>query len=726
MTRRLLFAFCALTAALHAQTPTPVQLSRPELTAEQSEGDETEAIARGKAEFRDEGLLLTADEIRYNHRTDVATARGHVTFTRGPLRMLADEVVVDRVNRTFQARAIRLGSYPAYIEGTTARGNDQEVTVTDARIAYGEPGPWQPTATAAEVTVSADGKRVQTTGAQVGVGGVRPLPFPRFQHDLANPILSQMSFTGGYRGSLGAFIDAGLRLPLYPGIRLGGDVAYFTERGVMVGPGGSYTDPTDPTRLRGRFRSGFINDHGDKKTDVLGRPVPEERGFVEWQHHQAITRDLTLVGQLNWWKDSEVVRDFRPREFFPVQQPDTFLELTLAQPNFFLSAFARLEPNDFQLVQQRLPEVRFDLLPMRMPGGLLQRLSASVVRLRENALPPPLPGAPGSAVFTAMRTPEAWTTLSPLPLGAAQRMQSTRFDAYYGLSRPISPTHWFTVTPVAGARLTHYANTRGATRTDSYTRRLGEVGFDAELRSSGTFAYKNEAWKIDGLRHLFTPRISYRSIPRAESGRAHIPLIDRRVFSTYLQPLGLGDARALDDLPATNTLRVEFDNVLQTRDGKEGHRDLLALNVAHDFRFKTRPGEQDRSDLHAELAAMPASWLQFDAYTRWAPQASQLREFNAGVTLRDGRAWSLRFANNFLHGQLEDYYLDGRVRLSERFDALSLMRYDARRRRFTEQTYGIVHTVANTWRMSYLVSFYSGRRRESGFGFSVQIDTVRF
>ena len=69
----------------------------------------------------------------------------------------------------------------------------------------------------------------------------------------------------------------------------------------------------DPARLKGTFRSGYINDHGDKETDLLGRPIQEERAFAEWQHQQMIAPNLSLNAQLNWWKDSEVVRDFRPR-----------------------------------------------------------------------------------------------------------------------------------------------------------------------------------------------------------------------------------------------------------------------------------------------------------------------------------------------------------------------------------------------------------------------------
>ncbi len=721
----------ATVAALHGAPP-----AKLEITADRQELSETETILSGHAVLRDVDLLLTADEIRYNQKEDVATASGHVVATRGVLRLLADRVVLHRQKQSFTAEHIRVGSYPYYISGDSASGSRDEVTVHHARITYGEPGPWQPTAMAEEITLSSTGRRIRTNAAQVGIGDLQPLPFPKFQQSLSDPLLGFVTMTGGYRGSLGAYIDGGLHLPVAPGVRLGGDLGYYTARGLLLGPSGSYTNPADPDQLHGLFRSGYINDHGDKKFDVLGRPVPENRGFVEWEHQQLVTDRLSLTAELNWWKDSEVLRDFRPRLFFPVQQPDTFVEATYVSPNSFASVFARFEPNSFEIVQRRLPEIRFDVMPMAVGGGFYQRFNGSIAVLSEE----PAPGMPslmlvagpiGGPMFPAapvrsVAPDDTWTAISPLPNGAQTTLRSTRFDAYYSLIRPIANGDWLTVTPVVGGRFTHYDYTHGVVRSESYTRALGELGADAELHANGTFAYKNEAWHIDGLRHLFTPRLSYRYIPKADRGRMQIPPIDRQTFSTYLQPLGLGDVRNIDDLRATNTLRLSLDNTLQTRDPQTGPRDLLTLNVAEDFRFKRRPGERDVSEIHAELAAMPTHWLEFGLYSSFAPQTFTLREFNSGITIRDGRAWTLRFANNFLRHQLEDYLIDGRARINEQFDALAQLRYDQRKHRFTEQSYGIVHNLANTWRISYLVSLYSGRQRESGFGFSIQIDTVRF
>jgi len=729
-----------LAAALTATAQQRFELNGDDNSVDANTG---EVVLKGHAKMRDGGVLLTADEIRGNYKTNVATASGHVvlmlppTGTSGPrsagIRLLADKLAYHQGDGAFTAENVRFGAYPYFVEASSVTRAGNEIVATHATITSGEPGQWQPTIKGEKISYI-PGQQLRIESAQAGIGGAQPVPFPKFTQDLRDPLAASVSFTGGFRPSLGVFIDAGLHLPVGSGVLFGGDVAVYSNRGVLVGPSGSYSVGPDGAVMNGYFRTDFINDHGDKKTDLLGRPVPEERGYVEWQHRQQITEKLTLAAQLNYWSDSEIVRDFRPKSFFPVQEPDTFIESNYTGRNFIISAFARFQPNSFQRVQQRLPEIRFDLLPTSLPGGFIEQFNASYARLRESG--------PFQYGIGATGAPPVFSVQPNKTL-----LQTDRVDAYYALSRPIAPTEWLAITPMVGGRYLRFTNGRGDQLfaafnnlgssfsnptlavitpgifpTTAQTRTLGELGFDAVLRTSGTFDYKNAAWKIDGLRHLFTPRLSYRYV-RANKPNL-MPAIDRPVFSTYLQPLGLGDTRAIDTLESSNTLRLAFDNVIQTHDAVLGTRDLASLTVANDFGFS--PGRRDLSGLQVEAALMPARWLQLDAYQRYTPRHSTLTEFNTGVTIYDADAWSVRFSNNFLRSQIEAYLLDSRVRLNERYDALARLQYDARTHRLNEQAYGLVQNLDNTWRVSYVVSLYSGPRRESHFGLNVQIEAMGF
>ena len=695
VTRRLTIA---LSAVLLACPPLLRAADKPQMmfSSEQASyfDDRTkEAVFPVNAQLKYGDMLLTADNIRFNTEDRVAVARGHAILTQGARRLLADVITLRMNEGTYTVENLRMGEYPLNVTGASATGDRHTLTINQAEATFNEPGPFVPTLHADQLVYS-PGAKLQAEGASAGIGGVRPVMFSLFQQNLKEPLFSYVSLTAGYRASLGAYLESGLHLPVADGFRLGADLGIYTARGVMFGPAASYGNSEGDNTYQGYIRSGFISDHGDRGTDILGNPVPKNRGYVEWQHRQQITDAVTLTGEVNYWKDSEILRDFQPKEFFAVQEPDSYLEGVYAGNNSFVSAFARFQPNDFNPVQQRLPELRFDLLPLAIGGGFTETFNASMAVLRD------------------------------VPPAGGPTLDSTRLNAFYSLSRAIALQPWLSFTPVAGGMVTYYDQTTGGRST--YTRTLGEIGFDAAMRTSATYDYQNESWRIDGLRHLMTPRLLYRYIPEADKGQAYIPPIDRQTFSTYLQPLELGALRNIDQLHATNTLRLELDNTLQTRDPVYGSRDLVVLNIATDYRFDPGPAERNFSQVAAEFAFMPARWMQFDAYTSVVPQTFTLREFNSGLTIHDGDQWSVRFSSNFLRHQLEGYFIEGRWRLNEAYEAIGRLAYDAYAHRINEQFYGIRQNLSNLWLIEYALTIYDGPRRESPVGFNIQVQTIGF
>jgi LPS-assembly protein len=671
------------------------QTAQPDLTGKDFRYDDaTQTVTlTGDARLLYPGIVLTADEISFNSATRTASARGNLVLTSGARRLVADEGSYDMLTGRITARNLRVGQFPVYVSGETVEGTFDELVFTNATVFFRENAGYTPSISASHLTYARD-KIVRAEGLGVGLLGSHFLRLPKFEQTLDTNFISYVSAHLGYRGRLGVFAELGLHLPVAEGIMLGGDVGLYSSRGVMVGPSGSYQRANENGAVDGYFRSGYISDRGDRSNDVLGDPVPRDRNYFTWQHRQTYGRNLTIDGQFNYWSDSEVLRDFRNKEFVPVQQPDSFIEAMWLKGNHALSAFARFHPNRYHRVQERLPELRYELLPSSLVGGIYQRFAASAAVLESDAF------------------------------GADPRFHTDRFDAYYGLSRPVAPYAWFTFTPVAGGRVTHYTDALGG--KDDYTRTLGEVGFDARLLASGVFDYKNEIWEIDGLRHIIEPKLSYRYAPKAARGRPYIPPIDRRVFSTYLQPLSIGDSRNIDDLDDLNTLRLSFNNTLQTRDAKYGSRNLAALNFAADYRFDPGAGERNLSDLYTEIALMPAPWLRFEVFHRYDLHSPRLQEFNTGLTLIDQEWWSLRLATHFLRSEYDEYFLEYRRRINESFDVTGLWRYDARNSRFNEQSYGVWQRLGQTWAVKYEVSFFDGPRRESAFALNLEVELLKF
>ena len=656
------------------------------------DGNTKEMVVTGGARLTYGEIVLTADDIRYQQQAGIATAHGHVVIVRGDLRMLADDGVYVLATGKLHLTNPRGGMAPHYFEGQALDGTLQEFTLTKARLYFSEPGGFAPSVSADTIHV-VPGKSYVAHRAALRLAGLPLFTLPEFSQRLDEPPLDYM-VRGGYRSTLGAYLDVTALAPVVPGVALGAQLGLYSNRGVMIGPAAGYNLASGADHTTGQVRSGWIYDFGHRGTDILGKSIDRQRGYFDWQHLQTVGEHLTVTARLDYWSDSEIVREFDRSRFTSNQQPDSFLEADYAGTNFVASGFLRIQPNDFYVVDRREPELRFDLLPTPLGGGFLQRGTLGFVRLAED-------------------TPGTNSTLT-----------SDRFDAFYALERPWAVTPWLTFTPVAGGRLTHYFTALGA--KSDYTRALGEVGADLRARISGDFAVKSPRWNIDGLRHLVEPFVQYRYIPNADQGRAYIPEIDRSVFSTRLQPLDLGDIRFLDDLHPINTLRFGLDQRLQTRDAHGGARDLISLILAQDLRFARQPGEKLTSDLHADIAIAPAPWLQFDAYQRLAPGTFALRELNSGVTLTDGHFWTARFGTQYLRGDLEEYTSDVRVRLNERFAVTGRWRYDARHDLLYEHSYGLRQTFRNLWAVEYQVGWTEGELRESGFHVRLLLEVLKF
>ena len=673
----------------HAQTGQPVVDGR-----KFDYNDTTkETIVTGDARLTYGDILLTAGEIRYSAATNLATATGNFVLTYGKRRLVADQGTYNLATKGINVRNLRLGEFPVYLSGDTVEGTLDEMVFTNATVFFRENAGYTPSIHARRLTY-ARGKIVRAEGLSIGLLGGHFISFPHFVQPLDAAFVSNLSARIGYRGNLGAYTELGLHLPVAEGAKLGADVGLYSSRGVMAGPSGRYHAVGGDSSVDGFFRSGYIYDNGDRKTDVLGRPVPPDRAYFEWQHQQQIGEHFTLTGEFNYWSDSEVLRDFSHKEFYAVQQPDSFLEAAYTGNNYSLSAFTRVNPNTYFRMQERLPEIRFDLMPAAVPLGFYERFNASAAVLE----------APAFSTTPSLRT--------------------NRLDAYYGLERPIAPTPWLAFTPVAGGRVTYYTNATGG--KDTYTRTLGEIGFDSHLLSSGTFDYKNPVWDVDGLRHIFEPKLSYRYAPEAGNGRAYIPPIDRRVFSTNLQPLSIADSRNPDDLSALNTLRLQFNNTLQTRDSTYGSRNLAALNFAADYRFDRAAGQKPLSDIFTEFALTPAPWLRWEVFNRFDPHTPSQQELNTALEIKDQDWWRLRFSSHFLKANYEEYYLEYRQRLNEVFDVTGLWRYDAHNHRFNEQSYGVWQRLGQTWAVRYEVSFFNGQRREGHVALNVEVELLKF
>jgi LPS-assembly protein len=646
-------------------------------------------------------------------------------------------VTADKVTVEAPVAAEDKGQAPAATEKKKQKSKDKERKKTGI----------------AAVQTSAADATLHVEGATVRVAGVPLLYIPSYtQHGLELPPVRPI-VRAGQKNSTGTYLRTttyytGFGKAFQPGALLDA----YTKAGALVGPALDYDWKADKkstagntagtagnaagtaaAAIRGDFQAAWINDNSFRGTDDYDRPIHRHRAFVWWRHKQEIPfsflpadsnylpRSLELSANVHYWSDTAALRDFRPDMFDENQRPDNFVELVAPAPAYYLSLFTRFRPNQFQNVQQRLPELRFDLNPQTLfaTGNgaftVRHRFNAAFAYLVEQSSPA-LPSIAGNADDGIL--------------------ESRRFDAYYGLDAPLKLGDFCSLTPVAGVRATTYFDSiaNGQNAGDTTTRLVPQFGFDFHLLANGQWSTRNDFWEINGLRHLLRPLVQYRFLPDATRYAAKIPPVDRDTFITYPPTLDLSQKRNADDLWEVQTLRIGVENILQTRDTEYGSRNLLWLNIYQDFRdlgddsTRTAAGTRYRSTLYSQLGLAPAYWLSLNAYHRLDTYNGNSNEISIYADIHDGDRWRLYVGYQYCTDVIvtNQCYWGGEYRLNSNYTLLGRWRFDNRAGDLTEQRYGLRQRLGNTWEIEWYLRYRRDARRDSGLSFGATLRLARF
>lgn len=679
----------------------------PELSADKFEyanDDSGKLVATGAAKISDKNYELSADKIEFSQKQSYAKASGNVAAVTARERITARDIYLDFGKDEMKSDYVKFGSSPLFAESASLDGGQKKVALGESVAYFGEPSWVSMNASASSITYDRETELLEMEDVTLKIGDVPFFYVPSYsQYGLKRPPYD-IATRVGYNGDYGAFIRNDF---YYNGL---GDVSpgilldYYTKRSVLGGAAVNYQTELAESILDGWAKGGYISDAGDasiRGTDSLGRAIDRERFFAEFRHKQMISDRVGITGNLSYWSDEYVTRDFRPELFYDNQVPDNFGEAIYYGDFFTGSVFTRFSPNSWELVQQRLPEARLDLQPIEiLKTGAYQRGYLSYAYLRE---------------FD--------------PLSTLNYKYSNRADAYYGIDRPIELSSWSKITPVIGGRATYYANALGV--KSDYARFLGQVGFDAQMDVWGAWEYESKTMGIDGIRHHFIPKVSYRYIPNAEQGDSRIPQIDDEYLTTYPPVLDLGELRNTDQIWNTNTLRIGAQNIFETRDEVYGSREIARFELYQDFNFDKRyipqqNKKQSFSDLFINASLSPARWLTIGTYSRYNIDHARVPEVNTYLGLYDGDAASVYLITSYLDGSINQYAVCADYRISERYKVFGQWNYDVRLSTLTNQTYGLWTRMGNSWIVEYMVSQRSGSSRQNNFSFGLRVTMMIF
>lgn len=642
-------------------------------------------------------IHVRADEVVYDSEGKSFRASGNVQLNLETMRVLTDLVGLNQATGEMEAQNVIGGAEMLFFDAKRVAGVSAEsktMEISGANVYFAEPH-WSSVSFSTNLISydkEEDWLRLDSSVFRIAGVPVLPLPplsTPRFERP---PV--RVWASSGSKSSTGVYFSTTTHLTVFDEYEPGILLDFYERSGPLVGPALAY-DTRDEASTRwmfGDFQSGYINDTGTRNEDIYGNEIGGRRGFINWFHKQQLDK-LEITASIHRWSDSEVMDDFRSQIYNENQNPDNFVELVIPDRAYYISAITRMHLNDYQSVQQRLPEIRFDMMPDEIgKTGIFQRFSASYASLVEES----------SDQYHLTQTNYH-----------GDELKSSRADFYYGWDAPIKFGEVATLTPVAGVRTTFYGSTV-PDRDDTYWRTLGQLGFDLQFLVTGTSGYQNKTWGIDGLRHVLRPVLQYRYMPGVDSQSSRIPQIDRDIYRDAPSILDLGENRAVDQIYDEHIFRFGLENLFQTRDEKYGSRDLAELNIYQDIRKTERPVDnRNWSDNFVVLNITPANWISFAFAHRMDVYDFKTKSFKSSVTFTDGDVWSATLGARFVaNDDLAYYGCDTRARqytiradyrLNSYFQIYGDWRYDDEKNYFTDQYYGLRQRLGNSWAIEYYV-----------------------
>lgn len=697
--------------------PTPVTLpTAPALEGESfgSEEDGKVIVAR-KARFSTQDAALSADEIRMNTADGTIEALGNVIYTSENLRIFGEHARIDSRTGRIVAENVRFGRKPAYFAAerfTMEKGNQSMEGVT---VWYREPAASGMSLRAARVDYTKADDRIVLNHIHPAVGGLPFFYVPHYAQHGYRDIPAEVYFRVRTSSRQGAYIRTTTTIRQSPTTWTGLLLDAYTRAGLLIGPSARYDNwnlPEADMRWKTKLQAGWIDDRSDLALypDTYGRIIDSTRYFVAGDLNGRSSSGLELVASVQALSDPEVVRDFRPKLSHETQLPQTFLEITAPVTGGYLSGLAAAKTDNFQDVVQRLPEVRLDLADRPLGWSEWQgRLSLAAARLSER------PSEQRNGLDFADLT------------GQADRVALTRLDAYAGASRPTAFGDWLTVKPVAGVRSTWWSDTTN--HTGAAARTVAQLGLDAEMVAIGTWDTRAPAWGINGLRHTVRPFAQWRAMPSAGDSLDHVPRVDRLDLANVNAPVvDLADRADADTLSERQVGQFGFRNTLETRDAKQGTRELLRVDAFVDWREDTRNNIGGSSGTYAHVAWRPKDWMTLESLLKFDGSLGNHLGSATWMNIRSGDLWEGRLGLSDLSEGTPARQVFGNIsiRLNSAYSLRMGANYDLIGGQFIERTAMLAQKIGNSWDIEYGLTERVSSRGDGSLGFSVRARLFKF
>jgi len=598
-------------------------------------------IARGHVVIHYKGATLMSEEVDFEKAAKLAHARGNVRLITDQGEIRGEEIHFNFETMTGEFNDAKIISAPFYGTGKKiAKVSDKKMEMQNATITTCDLDKPHFHLFSKKIDVY-PGDRMTARGTRMMLGNIPLLYVPKVSQDLRDnePFIT---FMPGYTKDFGASLYSTARFRLNNNVKARLHLDYRERKDVAEGLDIDYkTDNFGD----GVIRTYYMNERNIQAKHVWSeRTLPtteRERFKAEWRHKWEIDQKTNAILQYYKLSDNEILKDYFEREFDKDSAPDTFFILTKGLDQGTLSFRTDARVNRFDSTVERLPELQYDLPSYQFgESNFYFQNKSSIANL---SLKDPSP--------------------------SEVHRDTMRIDTDNELSYPMK-VGIVEFKPFVGGRNTFYSKTKDPEEYDSI-RGIFRTGASLSTKFYKNMDVKTDlmGMKIDRLRHILTPSISYEY--------DHTPTILASQLDSF---------DAIDSLDRMHLITFSLENKLQTkRDDKTV--ELLRFIMASDFRLKEDPSGGGFDEVRSDMDFRPTDWLTLNFDSSYDTRKDHLATANFDLYINHGDKWRFGVGKRFDHDVDDQLTTDLFYRLNPKWAIKTYGRFDLDRGILKEQDF---------------------------------------
>lgn len=598
-------------------------------------------IARGHVVINYKGAKLMSEEVEFEKAAKLAHARGNVRLITDQGEIRGEEIHFNFETMTGEFNDAKVVTAPFYGTGKKiAKVSDKKMEMQNATITTCDLDKPHFHLFSRKIDVY-PGDRMTARGTRMMLGNIPLLYVPKFSQDLRDnePFIT---FMPGYKKDFGAFLYTTARFRLNNNVKARLHLDYRERKDVAEGFDVDYkTDHFGD----GVIRTYYMNERNIQAKHVWReRTLPtieRERFKAEWRHKWEIDQKTNAILQYYKLSDSEFLKDYFEREYDKDTSPDTYFVLTKGLDQGALSFRTDARVNRFDSTVERFPELQYDL-----PGYQF-----------------------GESNFYFQNKSTFSNLVLKDPSPSEVHRHTMRIDTDNELSYPMK-VGIIEFKPFVGGRNTFYSQTKDPEEYDSI-RGIFRTG-----ASLSTKFYKNMdvktglmGMKIDRLRHIVTPSISYEY--------DHTPTILASQLDSF---------DAIDSLDRMHLITFALENKLQTK-REDKTVELLRFLLESDFRLKEDPQGGGFDEVRSDMDFRPTDWLTLNFDSMYDTRKDHLATANFDLYINHGDKWRFGVGKRLNHDVDDQLTTDFFYRLNPKWAIKMYERFDLDRGILKEQDF---------------------------------------